>query len=69
MSDEDEIFRRVQKELRKLDDDRIERLATSEHSLRKWLYKVANKIARIIRAPFEWIAALIEGFVDGLLGR
>ena len=67
--DEAEAMRRAAREFASLTEAQKRTMRASQRSLESWIYRVAHAIARAIRAPFEWIADLIRGFIDGLLGR
>jgi len=64
--DEDEVRRRVQREVDSLSDIQLREMKRSRSSLESWIYRVAYQIGRIITAPIRWIINLIEGFFEGL---
>jgi len=66
--DEEEVRRRVAEEVNALTQAQLRTFARSRASMDSWIYRVAHAIGRIIGAPFRWIADLISGFLDGLLG-
>jgi hypothetical protein len=66
--DEDEVRRRVHEEVDSLTQSQLRTFALSRSSMESWIYKTARAIGRIISAPFRWIADIIRGFLDGLLG-
>lgn len=66
--DLDEIRRSLQAELEAMSLSQQRTLQISEKSRESWIYRVARAIARIISAPFRWIADVIRGILDGLFG-
>jgi hypothetical protein len=62
---EDEVRRRVQREVDDLSDVELSRMKRSKSSLESWIYRVAYQIGRILTAPIRWIINLIEGFFEG----
>jgi DNA repair protein RadD len=63
--DEDEIRRRVHEEVDSLSSAQLRSFRVSRDSMNSWIYKVAQKIGRILSAPFRWVAAFISGFLEG----
>lgn len=65
-NDEDEVRRRVQREVDDLSDIQLREMKRSKSSLESWIYRVAYQIGRIITAPIRWLVNLIQGFFEGI---
>lgn len=66
--DDDEMRRVVAEEVNALTSAQLKVMRKSQKARESWIYRTARAIARIISAPFRWIADAIRGFFDGLFG-
>ena len=66
--DDEEIRQQIANEVNALTRSQLRTMRTSRQSRESWIYRTARAIARIISAPFRWIADAIRGFFDGLFG-
>ena len=66
--DDEEMRRLVADEVNALTRSQLRTMRKSRTARESWIYRTAHAIARIISAPFRWIADAIRGFFDGLLG-
>lgn len=66
--DDEELRRLVAEEVNALTRSQLRAMRESRRSMESWIYRAAHAIARIISAPFRWIADAIRGFFEGLFG-
>jgi hypothetical protein len=65
---DEEVRQLVADEVNALTRSQINTMRRSQQARESWVYRTARAIARIISAPFRWIADAISGFLDGLFG-
>jgi hypothetical protein len=66
--DDEEIRQLLAEEVSALTRSQLRVMKKSRQARESWIYRTARSIARIISAPFRWIADAIRGFFDGLFG-